>query len=142
VPPILIDIPLPEPPPTVLVVQTTPDPVPPRPVIPPQVVPGTGTAKSSVVVRPSVQSKPDTADYYPNPSRTAGEEGLVKIRLCYDLKGAVGESTLSETSKFPRLDEAAVRMGKRFKIRPGSTDGKLEAGCVVIPVRFSLKGTE
>jgi periplasmic protein TonB len=141
VPPILVDIPNPpDPPPTALVIQTTPDPVPPAPPTPPPVVSG-GTGKASpVVLKPTVRSKPDTADFYPTQSRSLQEEGLVKIRLCYDLKGKVNESTLSESSKFPKLDEAAVRMGKLFQIKPGSTDGKVEAGCVVIPVRFSLKG--
>jgi protein TonB len=86
--------------------------------------------------------KPDPQDFYPGASRSAGEEGVSKIRLCYDVKGKVNESTLAETSKYPKLDDAAVRMGKQFRLKPGTIEGKPQADCVVVPVRFSLKGTD
>ncbi len=84
---------------------------------------------------------PDTQDYYPSTSRSLGESGVAKIRLCYGTNGRVTESTLAETSGYSRLDDAAVRMGNRFRLKPGTADGKPEADCVVVPIRFSLEGT-
>ena len=135
VPPVLVDINIPEPPKTAIQVvtdrppQPTPAPPPPKPVV-----------RQAVVTKPGYSYKPSTDDYYPNTSRNLGEEGVVKVRLCYDLKGKVNESTLAETSNFSRLDDAAVRMGKQFRIKPGTVDGKPAEDCVVVPIRFSLKG--
>jgi protein TonB len=136
VPPVLVDIPLPvDPPPTVIIAETTTKPTPPAPPTP-------APPKPAVVVPPGYRFKPDTADYYPNQSRNLGEEGVVKIRACYDLKGNVSEATVSESSNVQRLDDAGIRYGKALKLKPGSVDGKVSAGCVVVPVRFSLKGEQ
>jgi TonB family protein len=85
--------------------------------------------------------RPDAADYYPNVSLTAGEEGIVKLRLCYTETGKVIESTVAEASAFPRLDDAAVRMGKQFRFRPAVTGGVPKADCAVVPVRFTRAGS-
>ncbi len=139
VPPILVDIPMAEPPPTAIVAETTTQKVPPTPPTPPA-----PPAPPSKVTAAGYAFKPDPADYYPSASRNLGEEGLAKVRVCYDLKGkpVEGGVTVDETSKFSRLDEAAVRYGKAVRVRPGTRDGKVEAGCVVVPVRFSLKGEQ
>lgn len=81
--------------------------------------------------------KPDPRDYYPEASRELDEQGLAKIKLCYDLQGKPVEVTLDTTSGYTRLDEAAVRYGRAVRIRPGSVNGELQTGCVVVPVRFS-----
>lgn len=144
VPPILVDIPNPpDPPPTVIIAPTTPDPVPPPPSIPPKVE-GSGTkiAPPSNVTKASYAFRPNPEDYYPNAARTRGEEGALKIRLCYDEKGKVLASTVAESSKFPDLDAAGIKLGKATKIKPGTRDGKAQADCVVMPVRFSLKGEQ
>lgn len=135
VPPILIDIPMAEPPPTVIIAKTTTEKVPPSPPTPPA-----PPAPPRNVVGAGYAFKPDPADYYPSASKSLNEEGLAKVRVCYDLKGKPTEVTADDSSGYSRLDEAAIRYGKAVRIRPGSTDGKVETGCVVVPVRFSLKG--
>ncbi|HTQ36827.1 MAG TPA: energy transducer TonB [Steroidobacteraceae bacterium] len=137
VPPVLVDIPNPPPPPPdVIIAKTTTEAVPPGPPVPPTPSP---PAHGPVVTRPVVISKPDIEDFYPRESKSAGEEGVVKIKLCWDVKGKVLESSLAETSSHPRLDEAAVRMGKQFRLKPGTEDGRPVAACAPQPVRFSLK---
>jgi protein TonB len=139
VPPILVDIPTPpDPPPTVLIAETTTEKVPPTPPTPPVVAPPRPVTKTA----PGYAFRPDTADYYPNAARTAGEEGSTKVRICYDEKGKVHDSSVAEPSKYPRLDEAAVKYGKAVKVKPGTVDGKVQADCVQMKVTFSLKGTE
>lgn len=135
VPPILVDIPLPPPPPTAIVAETTTEKVPPTPPKPPA-----PPAPPRNVVGAGYAFKPDPADYYPSASKSLNEEGLAKVRICYDLKGKPEEVTVDESSNFSRLDEAAIRYGKAVRIKPGSVDGKQTTGCVVVPVRFSLKG--
>jgi TonB family protein len=80
--------------------------------------------------------RPDPQDYYPSISREEKEEGLTKIKLCYDLDGIPADVTLDESSGFTRLDEAALRYGRAMRIRPGRIDGQPQPGCVTVPVRF------
>ena len=136
VPPILVDIPNPPPPPpTVIVAPKTTEPVPPAPPAPP------APPRPSVVTRPQFGNIPNPNDYYPSASRSLGEEGVAKIRLCYDAEGNLEDPALSESSGSDRLDGAAIRLAKRIRVKkPGTVDGKPQAGCAVLPVRFSMKG--
>jgi TonB family protein len=85
--------------------------------------------------------KPDPADYYPASSGVRKEQGITKIKLCYDLHGVPFEVTVVESSGFTRLDEAAVRYGKAVRIKPELVDGQPLTGCVTVPVRFAPKGS-
>lgn len=135
VPPVLVDIQLPPPPPTAIQAPVTTEVVPPPPAPPPP-----QPTRAVVRTKVGIASAPDPQDYYPNTSRSLGEAGIVKVRLCYGENGRVTQTTLSESSGFPRLDDAAVRMGNRYRMKPATVDGKPEADCVVLPVRFSLEG--
>jgi protein TonB len=135
VPPILVDIPLPPPPPTAIVAETTTEKVPPTPPTPPA-----PPAPARRVTGAGYSFKPDPADYYPSASKSLNEEGLAKVRVCYDTKGKPETVEVDESSNFSRLDEAAIRYGKAVRIKPGTDEGKPVAACVVVPVRFSLKG--
>lgn len=138
VPPILVDIQMPPPPQTAIQAPITTESLPPAPPAPPTVT------RSVVRTRVGYAYKPDTNDYYPSTSRNLGEEGLVKLTLCYGTDGKVDKDrvTVAESSGHARLDDAALRMGPRFRIKPATVDGKPEADCVAVPVRFSLKGEE
>lgn len=80
--------------------------------------------------------RPDINDFYPEPSRSQGEQGKVELRLCYDESGRVRESMLVTSSGFPRLDEAAVRMGRLYRYQPIVINGVPQPACVVQAVRF------
>jgi periplasmic protein TonB len=133
VPPVVVDITLPVDAPTTALSNVTDRPTPPAPPPPP-------VARAPVITKAAVTYKPDVFDYYPSTSRNLGEEGKVKIRICTDVKGKVTEATVPETSGFPRLDEAGVRIGKQFRFKPATEDGKPVAQCFVLPVSFNLKG--
>lgn len=134
VPPILVDIPLPPPPPTAIVAETTTEVVPPTPPTPPA-----PPAPPRRVTAAGYSFKPDPNDYYPSASRSLQEEGLAKVRVCYDVKGKPETVELNESSNSSRLDDAAVRYGKAVRIKPGTEEGKPVADCVVVPVRFAIK---
>jgi protein TonB len=82
--------------------------------------------------------RPNADDYYPSTSRAMGEQGKVMIRFCYDERGGVTTTALEESSGYERLDQAALRMGKAFRIKPGIIDGQPQAGCSMVIVTFSL----
>jgi TonB family protein len=86
--------------------------------------------------------KPLVEDFYPTASRIQKEQGTTKIKLCYDDRGRPIESTVKESSSFPRLDEAAKRWAEAVRIRPGVIVGRSQPGCVVVPVRFSLEKSQ
>ena len=81
--------------------------------------------------------KPPMENYYPAASRNAKEYGTTEIRLCYDEQGRPDEVTVSGSSGFVRLDEAALNWGRAVRITPGFLRGKPRRGCARIPVSFS-----
>ncbi len=135
VPPVLVDIQIPVETPPITVTTNPPPPVASPPVYGPPQTP----APPSVTTARSILSAPAVEDFYPPTSVQLNEEGKVKVKLCYDTKGKVTESSLAETSGKKRLEDAAVRMGRQYRFKPGTVDGKPIPDCVVLPVSFSLK---
>jgi protein TonB len=82
-------------------------------------------AKASYVVRPIAS--------YPPESRTAGEQGVVTLRLTVDGNGRPTAVSIVKSSGFPRLDRAAVEAGWRSRVRDAAAGSHLDA-----PVRFNL----
>lgn len=135
VPPVLVDIQLPPPPPTAIQAPVTTEVVPPAPVPPPP-----QATRSVVVTKASVSYRPDVADYYPSQSRNLSEEGRVRVRICFGSNGRVTATDIAESSKYPRLDEAALKMAKLYRFKPATEDGKVkESDCAIQPIVFSLK---
>jgi len=124
----------PEPLPTVLIKDTTA--VPPRPVRP-EATPAAQTA-APVDRKAQVIYRPDIRDYYPAVSRSLGEQGTVRLRICSDAAGRVTEATVAESSGFPLLDDAAVKYGTRIRFLAAVKDGVPVGQCLVQPVLFAL----
>lgn len=98
---------------------------------------GTGNVTRAVVrTRGGVAFMPSASDYYPAASRQAGERGTTRVRICYGIDGKVTAAAVAESSGFPRLDEAAVKMAQAARLRPATIDGKAQADCVVLPLAF------
>lgn len=137
VPPVLVDIQIPiETPP----IQVTTAPPPPGPPAPPVYGPPAPPAPPASVTTKAVATyKPPIDDFYPTTSVQLGEEGRPIVKVCWDVKGVVGEVTLDTPSGKKRLDEAAVKYGKKIKMRPGTTDGQAFAACATQAVVFTLK---
>lgn len=136
VPPVLVDIQLPPPPPTAIQAPVTTEVIPPAPPPPPQVT------RSVVRTKASVASMPNVDDYYPSASRSLQEEGVVRVQVCWGTNGRVdaGQVKVAQSSGFPRLDDAGLKVAQRIRMKPATVDGKPEAECATLPVRFSLKG--
>ena len=85
---------------------------------------------------------PTTKSIYPSESKKLGEEGTVVVAVCYDAKGKIVSSELYGSSGFERLDEAAVRAGHKFRLKPATVDGVPQEGCGAIRLKFSLDGSK
>ncbi|MEO6742126.1 MAG: energy transducer TonB, partial [Chthoniobacteraceae bacterium] len=87
---------------------------------------GTGkNAKATYIIRPVAA--------YPPESRTAGEQGVVILRLTVDRSGRPTAVSIAKSSGFPRLDRAATEAGWRCRVRNAAPGSHLDA-----PVRFNL----
>lgn len=82
--------------------------------------------------------RPNISDFYPSKSKASGEEGLVEVNICYNTKGKVHDAAVATSSGFARLDKAAIRAAKKFRISPAALYGVPQAGCKVVPISFLL----
>lgn len=107
---------------------------------PPAAPPPAPAARAPVVVLPKQDPRRGiTQPEYPPASRRAGEAGTVVLRIYVLENGRVREATVSTSSGFPRLDEAAVREATRaWRFIPGTQDGKPAAMWHEIKVTFRL----
>lgn len=67
---------------------------------------------------------PITNEDYPPQSKRLGEEGVTLVRLLVLADGSIGNVQVAKSSGFPRLDETAVRKLKRWRVNPGTENGK------------------
>jgi TonB family protein len=86
-----------------------------------------------------VDFRPDADAYYPSFSKRSGEQGEVVVRLIIDEAGIVEDVALLRSSSFPRLDRAAVEIGKRYYFKPFLVDGKPVKISTNLLIRFNLK---
>lgn len=87
---------------------------------------GRPSGKPAFLVRPSAA--------YPAESRTAGEQGVVILRITVNGEGRPTAVTVSRSSGFPRLDRAAVEGGWRCRVSNAVPGAQFDA-----PVRFNLR---
>lgn len=76
---------------------------------------------------------------YPAASRHFREEGVVQLRLLILKDGSLQKVEMSEASKYPRLNNAALKAASRaapFKGFPAEV--RQESWWITLPVRFSL----
>jgi len=86
-----------------------------------------------------VRRSPSTDDYYPPSSKRAEEEGVVTVYACVSPDGrTTGTPTVSKSSGYPRLDEAALKWASRARWSPGTEDGKPVESCQHFNIRFKL----
>jgi periplasmic protein TonB len=137
----------PEPVPIPLVATTTapaditappPAPQPPaQPIRPAQ----TGPAQVAAISPPKFD-----ADYLDNPppvyprlSKRLGEVGNVMLMVFVDAEGRPGQIDIQTSSRFERLDQAAIEAVRRWKFVAAKQGEKAVAAWVLVPIYFSLK---
>ena len=77
-------------------------------------------------------------DYPPNEIRL-NHAGTVMLSIYVLENGRVGDVRVAQSSGFPRLDDAAARAAKRWRLKPGSQDGRPMPMWKTIPITFQLK---
>jgi periplasmic protein TonB len=155
--------PTPSPKPEVKKAEKTPTPAPTPAQSTPTPAPPTSSAKSSestqsATVAPStggggvsgtpiqtdigkliVVYQPDADPYYPSFSKRAGEQGEVVVRLIIDETGVVEDARLLQSSSYPRLDRAAMEIGKRYRFKPFLINGSPTKISTNLLIKFNLK---
>ena len=124
-PDINITIPVEAPPPPITNVTTKPvAPPPPRPPPPP--------------TKLEVTYKPDVSSFYPEQARREGTEGRAQVKICINTSGKIDSAEVVTSSGSPLLDEAAIKVGKAFKFKPPTQEGRPVSTCPTLPVKFEL----
>ena len=87
----------------------------------------------AAMVRPA-----DPADYYPSESKRRSEQGLAMVHVCVDENGnLVREPDILETSGFPDLDAAAIKVAKATQYRAGMiNDNPVMESCMRFKIMF------
>jgi TonB family protein len=100
------------------------DPVPvPEPV---PVVPAPApVAQSRSAPKLLASDKPD----YPSASRRAGEQGTTQLDVCINANGRVSSVSVSKSSGYARLDEAAAKWIRGERFQPAKVNGAAQDVC-------------
>jgi protein TonB len=104
---------------------------PPAPPPPPRVAGSPAKMKSAV----------DPDQFYPPGAKRREEQGSPVVQACVGPNGRlVREPVITETSGFPELDGAAVKVAKANRYTPASEGGTaLPESCVKFKVKFVIK---
>jgi protein TonB len=91
-----------------------------------------GTGNSS----PGYLSNPHPP--YPPESKARREQGIVMLAVSINERGEVTSINVSQSSGFPRLDQAAREGVSHWRFRPARVAGLSVASHLAVPVRFRL----
>ena len=150
-PPKDIEIPPFVPPPEVSVAQDSPPTITTQTTVaqpePPRFVPPAPPAPAAPVA--AAPPTPATAkgrgnafsdDDFPDASRRAEEAGVTRVSYTVDVDGKVTACNVTQSSGFPRLDDATCKIiMRRFRFNPATRDGKPVQETKTQPVRWQLK---
>ena len=90
----------------------------------------------------TVLYKPEAKAYYTLASKVSGEQGEVLVELIIDEEGNVSDVNLLRPSNYPRLDKAAIAIGKQYHFQPFSIDGVATSITTNFSIKFYLKSTQ
>lgn len=102
-------------------------------------VPISGGSRSGGIAAPGILSKVDPA--YPSSARQAGQEGTVVLRIEILANGRTGEISVSRSTGYPALDEAAIAAVRKWQFVPAKdlSTGRTVACTTTLPVSFRLR---
>jgi protein TonB len=79
---------------------------------------------------------------YPPASRRAGEQGTVRLKVLVDTNGRPSNVAVTQSSGFPRLDEAAVQAVRKWRFQAATDGSKKIQAYTQVAVTFKLTETE
>jgi periplasmic protein TonB len=93
------------------------------------------------VVRASMgKGFPDADSFYPAASQRLEEQGTALVEACVGPQGTlVSEPKIAKSTGKARLDEAAIKLAKAGRYKPGTEDGKpMASSCFQFNVKFQI----
>jgi protein TonB len=131
VPPPEVAIDLPMETTTTAIQDVTDKPPPPAPPPPPRVAGSSAKMKSAL----------DPDQFYPPGAKRREEQGSPVVQACVGANGKLArEPVVTETSGFPELDGAAVKLAKASRYTPATEGGTaVPESCVKFKVKFVIK---
>jgi len=112
---------------------------------PPRVAPPAPPAPPAAVAPPSPATPKGRGntfsdDDFPDASRRAEEQGVTRVSYVVGADGKVSSCTVTQSSGFPRLDDATCKIiMRRFRFNPATRDGQPVPETKTQPVRWQLK---
>ena len=97
---------------------------------------GAGGSAGAGNSKPAYLSNPHPP--YPQESKASHEEGLVMLAVSINESGEVTSVSVSQSSGFSRLDQAAREGVSHWRFRPARVAGFAVASHLAVPVRFRL----
>ncbi|RQP26030.1 energy transducer TonB [Piscinibacter terrae] len=121
---------------------TAPPPEPPAPpvaVAVPAPTPPAPAPAARTIPPSAVQYLEPPQLVYPRASRRASESGRVVLRVFIDEAGLPRQVLVSQSTGFPRLDEAATAAIQKARFKPYTVDGQPASGWALVPLSFDLE---
>lgn len=92
-----------------------------------------------VIVAPQIDTRGGLREpVYPASEIRLNHSGTVVLSVEVLANGAVGNVRLVRSSGYPKLDEAALRVAREWRLIPGTRDGAATAMWKDIPITFRL----
>jgi protein TonB len=111
-----------------------------RPVERHAVVTPTPASAEPVIVPPQIDPQRGLREpVYPPQEIRLNHTGTVLLSIEVLASSKVGEVRIVHSSGYPRLDEAALKAAREWRLRPGTRDGVPVAMWKQIPITFQLR---
>ncbi len=116
-------------------------PPPPQPLAKPVRPAQIGPTQVTAVVPPRFDADylDNPAPVYPRLSKRLGEVGNVMLMVFVDADGRPGQIDIQTSSRYERLDQAAVEAVRRWKFLAAKQGERAVAAWVLVPIYFSLR---
>lgn len=99
-----------------------------------------GPGEGPRIVEPELDARyPFSEPEYPVSEIRQGHEGTVLLVLQILPNGRVGEVRIERSSGYEKLDVSAAREARKWRMKPGTSDGKTAAMWKKVPIKFQLK---
>lgn len=96
--------------------------------------------RAVVIAEPQIDPRRGLSEpVYPSAAIRMGQTGTVILSVQVLGNGRIGEVRIEQSSGHPRLDDAAVREARRWRLIPGTQDGAPATMWKQIPITFRLQ---
>jgi protein TonB len=99
-----------------------------------------GPGSGPLIIEPTLDPRyPFSEPEYPVSEIRQGHEGTVLLALQILPNGRVGAVRIEQSSGYAKLDESAAREARKWRMKPGTSDGAALPMWKKVPIRFQLK---